>query len=42
MDQAAVTPEEEIGREATTAEEEERLDAFRDFVESLNLDDLGE
>jgi bifunctional DNase/RNase len=42
MDQAAIAPEEEIGREATTAEEEERLDVFRDFVESLDLDDLGE
>jgi bifunctional DNase/RNase len=44
MDQAAITPEEEIseGEQATTREEKEGLDVFRDFVESLDLDDLGE
>ena len=40
MGQASITPEEDITREATTPEEEEALDAFRDFVESLDLDDL--
>jgi bifunctional DNase/RNase len=40
MGQASITPEEDISREATTAEEGEALDAFRDFVESLDLDDL--
>lgn len=40
MTQASITPEEDITREATTPEEEEALDAFRDFVESLDLDDL--
>lgn len=44
MDQAAITPEEEIseGEQVTTREEKEDLDVFRDFVESLDLDDLGE
>jgi bifunctional DNase/RNase len=44
MDQAAITPEQEIGEgeQATTREEKEGLDVFRDFVESLDLDDLGE
>jgi bifunctional DNase/RNase len=40
MGQASITPEEDISREAATAEEEAGLDAFRDFVESLDLDDL--
>jgi bifunctional DNase/RNase len=40
MGQASITPEEDISHEATTAEEGEALDAFRDFVESLDLDDL--
>lgn len=44
MDQAAITPEEELGEgeQVTTREEKEDLDVFRDFVESLDLDDLGE
>ena len=39
MEKAAVLPEEEMGTE-TTGGEETRLDAFTDFVESLDLDDL--
>jgi bifunctional DNase/RNase len=44
MDQAAITPEEEIseGEQVATREEKEDLDVFRDFVESLDMDDLGE
>ncbi|PWH20625.1 MAG: bifunctional nuclease family protein [Ardenticatenia bacterium] len=46
MEQAGITPEREIGEEepATPSEEEEKedLEAFRDFVESLDLDDLDE
>jgi hypothetical protein len=40
MGLAAITPEEDITSEGTTPEEEAGLDAFRDFVESLDLDDL--
>jgi bifunctional DNase/RNase len=43
MDQAAITPESEISQEVTQQEPQaqpENLDAFRDFVESLDLDDL--
>ena len=39
MDKAAVLPEEEMETE-TAAGEETRLDAFKDFVESLDLEDL--
>jgi bifunctional DNase/RNase len=39
MDKAAVLPEEEMETEAATGEET-RLDAFKDFVESLDLEDL--
>lgn len=45
MEQAGITPEQEISegeQEAATTEEKEDLEAFRDFVESLDLDDLGE
>lgn len=41
MEQAAITPEEDI-TEAVTSDEEAGLDAFRDFVDTLDLDDLGE
>ena len=37
MERAAITPDEEIG-----PSDEERLSAFRDFVETLDLDTLGE
>ena len=44
MDKAAVLPEEEMDADNPTAAagtgEETRLDAFKDFVESLDLDDL--
>lgn len=43
MDQAAITPESEISQEVAQQESKsqpENLDAFRDFVESLDLDDL--
>jgi hypothetical protein len=42
MDQASIMPEKEIGLEEVTPEEEERLSVFRDFVDSLDLDDLGD
>jgi bifunctional DNase/RNase len=46
MSLASITPEEEISAdiemEATTSQEAERLSAFRDFVDSLDLDDLGD
>jgi bifunctional DNase/RNase len=40
MGMAAIIPEEDISTEAASPEEEKGLDAFRDFVESLDLDDL--
>lgn len=40
MAKAAVTPEEEMEGESTP-ESEERLSVFKDFVDTLNLDDLG-
>lgn len=39
MERAAITPEEEVEAGSTSASDE-RLDAFKDFVDSLNLDDL--
>ena len=46
MSLASITPEEDITAdmemEATTSQEAESLAAFRDFVESLDLDDLGD
>ena len=39
MDKAAVLPEEEMETESAGGEET-RLDAFKDFVESLDLEDL--
>lgn len=45
MDRAGVEPsEDEEGEEgvALTPEEEEKLAVFRDFVETLDLDDLGD
>ncbi len=44
MGLASITPEEEITAEteATTSQEAEDLAVFRDFVESLDLDDLGD
>jgi bifunctional DNase/RNase len=40
MDKAAITPDEEIGTTGLSKEEEEKLSVFRDFVDSLDLDDL--
>lgn len=40
MGLASITPEQELSTEGMSPEEEKGLDAFRDFVESLNLDDL--
>lgn len=40
MDQAAITPESEEGE--LSKEEEEKLSIFRDFIDSLDLDDLGD
>jgi bifunctional DNase/RNase len=42
MDRAAITPDEEIGPTGLSKEEEEKLSVFRDFVDSLDLDDLGQ
>lgn len=41
MQKAAVLPEEEVETENPSGAEEERLDAFRDFLDTLDLDDLG-
>ncbi|MDQ4077334.1 MAG: bifunctional nuclease family protein [Chloroflexota bacterium] len=40
LDQAGVVPE--PGLEETTPDEEESLEVFADFLESLDLDDLGD
>ncbi len=40
MGKAAVQPEEEVETEGQTPAESERLDAFQDFVQSLDLDEL--
>jgi len=42
MDKAAITPDEEIGTTGLSKEEEEQLSVFRDFVDSLDLDDLDQ
>jgi bifunctional DNase/RNase len=42
MERAAVTPDEEIDLDAMTPEEEEQLAPYRDFIEGLDLEDLGE
>ncbi len=44
MEQAAITPEQEISQPEQTAtpEEKENLEVYRDFVETLDLDDLEE
>jgi len=39
MDKAAITPEEEVEADSP-ASSDERLDVFKDFVDTLNLDDL--
>jgi hypothetical protein len=40
MDEASSTPEKNIEGEEIEGEPDERLDVFKDFVETLNLDDL--
>lgn len=40
MERAAIVPAEEE-QEKSTAEEDEKLSVFREFVDSLDLDDLG-
>lgn len=42
MERAGVTPDEEIDLDAMTAEEEEQLAPYRDFIEGLDLEDLGD
>lgn len=45
MEQASIVPEEDIGEseeEVSAPGEGEELDAFRDFVNTLDLEDLGE
>jgi|SRR5574341_1255753 bifunctional DNase/RNase len=42
MGLASITPEEELSADGTTPEEAENLAIFRDFVESLDLDDLAD
>ena len=41
MERAGVTPDEEIDMDAITPEEEEKLAAYRDFIEGVDLEDLG-
>jgi len=42
MERAGVVPDEEIDLEAVTDEEEEKLAPYKDFIEGLDLGDLGE
>ena len=42
MDAAAITPSPDISTDNAASDEGKNLDAFKDFVEGLNLDDLGE
>jgi bifunctional DNase/RNase len=42
MERAGVTPDEEIDMDALTPEEEETLEPYRDFIEGLDLEDLGD
>jgi bifunctional DNase/RNase len=42
MERAGVTPDEEIDLEELTEEEEEKLAPYKDFIEGLDLGDLGE
>ncbi len=41
MERAGLTPDDEIDLEALTPEEEEQLAPYRDFIEGLDLEDLG-
>jgi bifunctional DNase/RNase len=42
MERAGVVPDEEIDLDAITPEEEEQLAPYKDFIEGLDLGDLGE
>lgn len=42
MERAGVVPDEEIDLEAVTEEEEEKLAPYKDFIDGLDLGDLGE
>jgi bifunctional DNase/RNase len=42
MERAGVVPDEEIDLEAVSDEEEEKLAPYKDFIEGLDLGDLGE
>jgi bifunctional DNase/RNase len=42
MEQAGVVPDDEIDLDALTPEEEEKLAPYKDFIEGLDLGDLGE
>ena len=42
MERAGVVPDEEIDMDAMTPEEEERLAPYKDFIEGLDLKDLGD
>ncbi len=42
MERAGVVPDEEIDLDALTPEEEEKLAPYKDFIEGLDLGDLGE
>ena len=42
MERAGVVPEEEIDLEEITPEEEEQLTPYKDFIEGLDLGDLGQ
>jgi hypothetical protein len=42
MERAGVVPDEEIDLDAMTPEEMEKLAPYKDFIEGLDLEDLGE
>jgi uncharacterized protein len=42
MERAGVVPDEEIDLEAVSDDEEEKLAPYKDFIEGLDLGDLGE
>lgn len=42
MERAGVMPDEEIDLDALTPEEEEKLAPYKDFIEGLDLEDLGD
>ena len=42
MERAGVVPDEEIDMDAMTPEEQERLAPYKDFIEGLDLEDLGD